>query len=266
MTSPITVLKSVGPKLVPFFKTTCIYFVLWLPEPSVLAAVVKILPILSLGMFIIMHRMSFPSLHRFAYGILAGLLFSCIGDIFLVYKEHYFNHGLCAFAIAQLIYAINFGFKPFKWSVLLVLSLLGCAAYIILYPSLFGPLVYLAGVYTALISYMTWRAIARLQFFERRWTWSKLSGCFGAVLFSISDVTIGVNKFLFPVPYVRAIVMVTYYAAQLGIVLSVVDYHKSDETRITVTNAKDSHAMNKNCMLKAGSSAATVKQNGIKVD
>ncbi|XP_002731331.1 lysoplasmalogenase TMEM86A-like [Saccoglossus kowalevskii] len=266
MTSPITVIKSVGPKLVPFFKTTCIYFVLWLPEPSVLAAVVKILPILSLGGFILIHRVSFPSLHRFSYGILAGLFFSCFGDIFLVFKENYFIHGLCAFAIAQLIYAINFGFKPFKWSVLLVLSLLSFAVYVILYPSLFGPLVYLAAVYITLLGYMTWRAIARLQFFERRWTWSKMSGCFGAVLFSISDLLIGLNKFVFPVPYVRVIVMLTYYTAQLGIVLSVVDYHKCDDLKNCVDVDTKSDDVSKKCSLNFHSADSPLKKNGIKVD
>ncbi|XP_077994923.1 lysoplasmalogenase TMEM86A-like [Glandiceps talaboti] len=232
MTNPITVIKCLGPKLILFMKTVCVYFVLWLPEPSYLAAVVKILPIISLAIFIVMHGIKLPrnlTMHRFCYGILAGLAFSCIGDICLVFNEAYFIHGLIAFAIAQLIYAINFGFKPFKWSVLLFCIAFGLSVYVVMYPRLFGPFVYLAGLYMALILYMLWRAIARLDYFGKKWTWSKLSASLGAVCFVISDLTIGVNKFMFPVPYVRAIVMFTYYAAQFGIALSVVDYHKIDE-------------------------------------
>ncbi|KAK4021398.1 hypothetical protein OUZ56_003315 [Daphnia magna] len=53
-------LKSVGPKLVPFFKTLAIYFVVFFPEdnPSLFAMFLKCLPILSLLLFVLMHGMS----------------------------------------------------------------------------------------------------------------------------------------------------------------------------------------------------------------
>ena len=53
-------IKSVGPKLVPFFKTAAVYFVLFIPEdrPSWLALVIKCLPILSLLVFVLLHGMS----------------------------------------------------------------------------------------------------------------------------------------------------------------------------------------------------------------
>ncbi|XP_070554831.1 lysoplasmalogenase TMEM86A-like [Ptychodera flava] len=261
MTNPITVIRCLGPKLVPFMKSVLVYFVLWLPEPSAIAALVKILPIISLAAFVIMHGVKLPrnlTMHRFCYGILAGLVFSCIGDIFLVFNEAYFIHGLLAFAIAQLIYAINFGFKPFKWSVLLVCTAVGMSSYILMYPGLFGPMIYLAGVYIALILYMIWRAVARLQFFEKRWTWSKLAGSLGAVCFAISDLTLGINKFVFPVPYVRAIVMFTYYAAQLGIVLSVVDYHRIDDV------TKDSGDDNRKCVDVNTNETVIAKTNGFR--
>lgn len=53
-------LKSVGPKLVPFFKTVAIYFVLFIPveRPSCFAMAIKCLPIVSLIVFVLLHGMS----------------------------------------------------------------------------------------------------------------------------------------------------------------------------------------------------------------
>lgn len=53
-------LKSVGPKLVPFFKTVAIYFVVFIPEenPSLLAMFIKCLPVASLLLFVVMHGIS----------------------------------------------------------------------------------------------------------------------------------------------------------------------------------------------------------------
>ena len=50
-----------------------------------------------------------------------------------------------------------------------------------------GVLVIAIGVYITLISVMVWRAIARVQFFDDLWTWTKLCSCGGAVVFALSD-------------------------------------------------------------------------------
>lgn len=52
-------MKSVGPKLVPFFKTLAIYFVVF-PDftvPSLLGIALKCLPVISLMFFVLMHGM-----------------------------------------------------------------------------------------------------------------------------------------------------------------------------------------------------------------
>lgn len=51
-------LKSVGPKLVPFFKSVSVYFVLLADQPSLLTACIKCLPIISLIFFVLLHGMS----------------------------------------------------------------------------------------------------------------------------------------------------------------------------------------------------------------
>lgn len=73
-----------------------------------------------------------------------------------------------------------------------------------------------------MITIMIWRAITGLQVSVRgkAWQWTKLCACIGAVSFGISDLILGLNKFYSPIPFARAIVMVTYYGAQLGIALS----------------------------------------------
>lgn len=53
-------LKGIGPKLVPFFKTVTIYFALFIPvgQPSLFAAFIKCLPVISLIAFVLLHGMS----------------------------------------------------------------------------------------------------------------------------------------------------------------------------------------------------------------
>uniref|UniRef100_A0A4W5P1L9 lysoplasmalogenase n=1 Tax=Hucho hucho TaxID=62062 RepID=A0A4W5P1L9_9TELE len=88
--------KSEGPKLVPFFKSTCVYFVLWLPtsSPSWFSALIKCLPIFCLWLFMLAHGFSFLGAHSSARKILAGLIFSSLGDAFLIWQEDgYFSHA-----------------------------------------------------------------------------------------------------------------------------------------------------------------------------
>lgn len=82
---------------------------------------------------------------------------------------------------------------------------------------------------------MVWRAVSRVQLFEDLWTWTKLCSCGGGILFALSDFILGFNKFVSPTPYANMLIMVTYYAAQLGIALSVVD-----STSIAVISAAHS--------------------------
>ena len=88
--------KSEGPKLVPFFKATCVYFVLWLPSssPSWVSALIKCLPIFCLWLFLLAHGLGFLLTHPSATRIFVGLVFSAIGDAFLIWQDQgYFVHG-----------------------------------------------------------------------------------------------------------------------------------------------------------------------------
>lgn len=222
----MTVLKSVGPKLVPFFKTLVIFYVLF-PEESYLESIfycaIKCLPVISLMIFVLLHGMSFSEYYSYSRKVLVGLIFSALGDAFLVWKPcGYFTHGLLSFAIAQLSYAWAFGFKPFNAKAGAVCFGIGGSIYLYLLPGLEGTMVYLAAAYVTLISTMLWRATSRMPLAEE-WPWTKICSCLGAICFVISDMVIAIDKFRYPVPYSHPIIMTTYYAAQLGISLSVVD-------------------------------------------
>ena len=216
-----------GPKLVPFFKTLMIYFALFANHSelgSIFYCIVKCLPVASLIVFLLLHGMNFTEAYSYSRNILLGLIFSMLGDAFLVWKNSgFFIHGVGAFAVAQLFYAWAFGFRPFNPYAGAVFVLLSSLVYSYLLPGLDGVMVYVALIYLILICTMAWRAVARVQLLDDLWTWTKLCGCAGAICFLISDLMIAIDKFRGPVPYSHPIIMTTYYAAQLGITLSVVD-------------------------------------------
>ena len=243
-------MKSVGPKLVPFFKTVAIFFVLF-PEESYLASIFycicKCLPIISLILFVLLHGMNFKEEYTYARRVLIGLVFSCAGDALLVWKNQgFFIHGLLAFAVAQLMYARAFGMKPTALCSGAVCTTIGSLCFAYLYPGLKGVMVYFGGLYVVLISFMAWRALARVKFFDDNWvwrdelwTWTKLCSCGGALFFMVSDLIIAVDRFRFPIPYSHQMIMFTYYAAQLGIALSVVDSQVDVVMARTAKEAKE---------------------------
>ncbi|XP_038620436.1 lysoplasmalogenase-like protein TMEM86A [Tachyglossus aculeatus] len=231
MVSPVTVVKSEGPKLVPFFKATCVYFVLWLPSasPSWFSALIKCLPIFSLWLFLLAHGLGFLLAHPSASRIFAGLVFSAVGDAFLIWQDQgYFVHGLLMFVVTHVLYTWAFGMRPLALRLGLGMAALSCLCYAILYPYLSGPFTYLVGGYVALIAFMGWRALAGVRPGGTPWRWTELAAGAGAMLFIVSDMTLALNKFCFPVPYSRVVIMATYYAAQMLIALSAVESRDQD--------------------------------------
>ena len=167
--------------------------------------------------------MSFSEYYSYSRKVLCGLIFSAIGDAFLVWKTcGYLVYGLLSFAVAQGLYAWAFGFTPFNPKIGAACAAFGVSVYYYLLPGVDGIMVYLTGLYIALICTMLWRAISRMPS-DNEWPWTKICSCLGAAAFVVSDLVIAIDKFRFPVPYSHPIIMTTYYAAQLGISLSVVD-------------------------------------------
>lgn len=232
MTSVTKVVKSVGPKLVPFFKTVAIYFVIFIPQdkPSIFSTVLKCLPIVSLMLFVLLHGMSLGDEYKYSRRILTGLIFCCIGDAFLIW-HHYFDVGMLAFIVGHVYYISAFGFKPLNLPLGIFLYFLGTIVTLYLLPDLHGVFIVGVPIYVLVITTMLWRAIARVQFFEDLWTWSKLCTCAGGFLFSLSDLIIGIDRFKYNIDYAQVLIMSTYYAAQVGIALSVVDARSALEAK-----------------------------------
>jgi alkenylglycerophosphocholine/alkenylglycerophosphoethanolamine hydrolase len=255
--SPTTVAKVAGPRLVPFIKAVIIFFVLYPVAPDALltCAFFKCLPIFCLIGLLFSHNKQicttaddeFNELNRggfatsvfnycksmllspsnsYARSIAIGLLFSSVGDALLVYPD-YFNHGICAFAVAQICYTVAFGFAKLR----LTLGLLCYGFTIGLYS--IGALtlkentfiIVLGLVYALLICTMFWRAAARVQFQldspPNKWT--ELSSFIGAVIFVISDSAIIISEYFITDMNAHPFIMATYYFAQMSITLSVLD-------------------------------------------
>lgn len=224
MSSVIKVVRTVGPKLVPFFKTVAIYFVIFIPQdkPSIFSVILKCLPIVSLMLFVLLNGMSLGDEYKYSRRILTGLIFCCIGDALLIWNQ-YFDLGMLAFIMGHLQYILAFGFKPLQIPLAMVLYTLGTMVVLYLLPDLYGVITLGVPIYIFVITTMLWRAIARVQFFEDLWTWSKLCTCAGSILFAFSDLLIAIDRFKFKIDYIQVLVMSTYYAGQFGIAVSVVD-------------------------------------------
>ncbi|XP_060705560.1 lysoplasmalogenase TMEM86A-like [Hemiscyllium ocellatum] len=224
-------MKSIGPKLIPFLKTYCIYFVLWLPtsNPTWFSALIKCLPVLSLGFFVLAHSISQGVYRPYAKKVLVALLFSALGDVFLTWGDQgFFIHGMLMFGISHLLYTWAFGLRPLKLWIALMLLSLGVVYYVAVYSYLRGPMIYAMAGYVVVLGMMSWRALARMACSDYERTWGRRCTAAGAVLFVGSDLVLAIDRFCFTVPHARAVVMSTYYGAQMLISLSVAEQSESE--------------------------------------
>jgi uncharacterized membrane protein YhhN len=152
--------------------------------------------------------------------ILAGLVFSLLGDIALMFPEKWFQAGLVAFLAAQILYALAFkpqAGHPVSPMTFLPFALYGLLMFFLLAPHL-GPLKVPVFVYIAAITTMAGFAAAR--YIDRGGT-KTLLAFIGAFLFLISDSVLAYDRFARKIPGARIIVLGTYFPAQLLIALSV---------------------------------------------
>ena len=152
--------------------------------------------------------------------IVAGLLFSLAGDIFLMLPADRFLAGLVSFLLAHLCYSSAFGLALPIWSLSWwgapVLFFAG-GIYLLLHPYL-GAMRLPVLFYMATISLMAWLAIT--LFIQRGEGWA-LAAAVGAILFVVSDAALALNHFRQRFASAQLIVLGTYYLAQWLIALSV---------------------------------------------
>jgi uncharacterized membrane protein YhhN len=158
---------------------------------------------------------------RVDYFLLAAIVFSCLGDILLMF-EGQFIFGLASFLIAHMSYIFAFlkdnkGFvfnkKDRLIPALLVIALgVGFIFYLLPYlGSLKIPvLVYSSVILTMLLTTLNrWKSV-RLESFQ--WVFM------GAILFILSDSLLAVNKFAEPFSFAGLLIMLTYGIGQYFIV------------------------------------------------
>lgn len=171
---------------------------------------------LTVSLIIAIALQSQPSVYK--YMIVAGLLFSLAGDIFLMLPRDRFIAGLISFLIAHLIYIAAFTIDGAQASLLTALPLLlyGGVMLWLLFPHL-GKMKVPVIVYMLVILLMAWQA-------TNRWINTNVMGSplafAGACLFAASDSFLALNRFRRAFKSAQFLILTTYFAAQWLIALS----------------------------------------------
>ena len=169
--------------------------------------------------FVAIRAVSAGAVARFDAFLIAALVFSLAGDVFLMLPGNYFIPGLASFLVAHLFYIALFR-QGCAWfanrrALALVLGV-GAVMYAIVWGGLGDPVLKAAvAAYVTIISLMAAQALGRATVqgdAAARWVAA------GACIFMVSDSLIAINKFVTPVPLASLWILVTYYAAQLLIV------------------------------------------------
>ncbi len=159
---------------------------------------------------------------RYRWLVFAGLLCSLGGDLWLVFPRG-FVPGLASFLVAHLLYIAAFwpggGSDARDWLLLAPFALGGVGMLAYLWPHLGKDRIPVT-VYVAVIVVMGWSAAARATALGVPEPSGPLA-CVGAVLFMVSDGVLATDRFARRFRAADAVVMTTYYAAQVLIALSV---------------------------------------------
>lgn len=168
--------------------------------------------------------------------LLTALTFSWIGDIVLLFAnqgELYFIVGLVAFLISHVFYIVLFNKQTVTKSISNKISFGAGIGLILLYffgmittlgPKL-GPLTVPVVVYAVVISSMLYFAL------KGSYQWNAIpyqSVLVGALFFIASDSILAFNKFYQPIPYASFLIMITYLAAQYGIVWGILNLNQKN--------------------------------------
>lgn len=169
----------------------------------------KPLTMLLIGLMAILGQGAPPV---YKYLILIGLLFSLMGDIFLMLPSDRFVAGLVAFLIAHLFYIGAFvpEIGVLRWWPLIPFAVFGAGIYLYLAPSL-GKLKLPVLLYVGVIMVMAWVAFER--WIQTGQSGALMAAC-GAVLFVVSDTILAINRFRAPFTSARFLNLATYFAAQ----------------------------------------------------
>ena len=153
-----------------------------------------------------------------------ALVFSLVGDIWLMLPGNYFLLGLISFLLAHMAYLVAFTptwpSSPVIWNILgIMLVLVGVIFFTrirvgIIHTFGANKLMVMSGVYGIFLTLMTVSAVATLT----RPDWlpaHAIQAAAGGILFFVSDVLLAFDRFVKPVRYGRLSVRVTYHLGQI---------------------------------------------------
>ena len=156
---------------------------------------------------------------RYRRLVVAGLVCSLAGDVFLMLPGDWFVPGLASFLVAHLLYLSAFvrgGWRASPWPAVV------CGAYLMilmwwLLPQA-GAVRVPVALYGLTITAMAWQALERWRALR---TAAAALAAAGALLFVASDSALAVNRFAWPFALSPLAVMGTYVPAQWLIARSV---------------------------------------------
>ncbi|MBI4515168.1 MAG: lysoplasmalogenase [Deltaproteobacteria bacterium] len=142
--------------------------------------------------------------------LIAALVLSLLGDVYLMLPGDCFKAGLSAFLLAHVAYIADFEISPaarIGW--LIVVAVLSAPLTLRITRAVAQPSLRAAVVlYIAVIALMVASAFAS----------GRPLAALGALLFFASDGIIAWNRFVHPLAWAQPTIMVTYHLGQLGLV------------------------------------------------
>ena len=185
-----------------------------LRENTVLQLIFK--PLVILVIILMAFLNSSSPIEFYQKAILIGLIFSLIGDVFLIEQDRLFVQGLTSFLIGHLCFTLAFWSAP---------NLPGAFFYIVYIVSFLsilwnklGNLKIPVSVYASVLAMMSWMALSRTINHHNHQT---LFAFLGSIFFVASDSLLAFNKFKKPFPFAHLFILATYFLAQWLIALSV---------------------------------------------
>lgn len=158
--------------------------------------------------------------YSYSLWISIGLLFSLVGDVFLLWPSLYFIHGLAAFLLTHLAFLIAFTrdarFPARVWIWILYLAI-AATLYAFLYPNLPVPLKLPVALYSAVLSSMAAQAMGRFLVVKTK---PAQSAAIGAVFFMLSDFLLAFDRFHSLILLAPVLILIPYYLGQWLIVSS----------------------------------------------
>jgi uncharacterized membrane protein YhhN len=151
--------------------------------------------------------------------IIAGLIFSLAGDIFLMLPQDRFIPGLVSFLAAHVFYIVAFmgeSSRALSFYTLIPFVIYGCLMLSVLWPHL-GKMRLPVVMYMLAILVMGWTAAGRRLLTEQE---GSLLAFLGAILFIVSDSALALDKFKGRFRSAQLIILSTYFTAQWLIALS----------------------------------------------